>query len=91
MRKFQLLPAIMYSLLLMLAAACNTSPRNIPFPQQELEYKAPVTEALSFSQPQQLNWITINTDSTTPAKTVPFNLDKIPSKPIDLGNFTALL
>jgi hypothetical protein len=78
-------------MLLLAVVACNTSSRNIPFPQLESEFTAPTTEKITFSEPQKFEWKTINTDSFQPARTEKFDLDKIPSKPIDLGNATPLL
>ena len=87
MRKYQNpVNAFLYLLVLLAMGACNTSPRNIPFPQQESEFTAPTTEKLIFSEPKKFEWITINPDSVKPARTEKFDLDKIPSKPIELGN-----
>ena len=92
MRKYQNPVNAFLCLLVILAiGACNTSPRNIPFPQQESEFTAPTTEKLIFSEPKKFEWITINPDSVKPARTEKFDLDKIPSKPIELGNPTPLI
>jgi signal transduction histidine kinase/ligand-binding sensor domain-containing protein len=92
MRKYQNPATSFLCFLFLLAlAACNTSPRNIPFPQQESEFTAPKTEKLTFSEPTKFEWITINRDSFQSARTEKIDLDKIPSKPIDLGNATPLL
>ncbi|PKA83102.1 C4-dicarboxylate-specific signal transduction histidine kinase [Ulvibacter sp. MAR_2010_11] len=73
-------------IILLALSACNTSPRNVPFPLQESEFTTPTTEKLSFSELQKFEWITVDQDSVEPAKSEKFDLDKIPSKPINLGN-----
>jgi signal transduction histidine kinase/ligand-binding sensor domain-containing protein len=83
--------AFLCFMLLLAISACNTSPRNVPFPKEESEFTAPLTEKLSFSEPKKFEWITKSLDSFQPAKTEKFDLEKIPSKPIDLGNATPLL
>lgn len=86
------IPRLLASLLTILTiSACNNSPRNVPFPLQESEFSAPITEKLIFSKPQKLEWVTINKDSFQPIKSEKFDLDKIPSKPIVLGNPIHLL
>ncbi len=82
----QLTAAAFYLLLTMLMGSCNTAPHNIPFPQQESEFTAAATEKLSFSEPKKFEWVTINRDSFQPARTEKFDIEKIPSKPVDLGN-----
>ena len=92
MRKFQNQSAVACCFLFLIAlGACNTSTRNVPFPKEESEFTAPATEKLSFSEPKKFEWITKSLDSFQPARTEKLDLDKIPSKPIDLGNATPLL
>ncbi len=78
--------SLVYLLVCIIITACNISPRNIPFPQQELEYNKPNTEKLIYSEPQKIEWTIINRDSVKPPQTEKFNLEKIASKQIDLGN-----
>lgn len=73
-------------IIFLMIAACNNSPRNIPFPQQESEYTKPITEKLIFSEPQKIDWRIINRDSVKPPQIERFNLGKIASKQIDIGN-----
>ncbi|OYU94385.1 MAG: hypothetical protein CFE21_16585 [Bacteroidetes bacterium B1(2017)] len=92
MTKNQNLTFITYCCLILLTvSACNNSPRNVPFPLQESEFSEPITEKLIFSKPQKLEWVNINQDSFQPIKSEKFDLDKIPSKPIVLGNPIQLL
>ena len=56
MRNYQNQPAVLlYILFLFALGACNTSPRNIPFPQQESEFAKPAIEKLTFGEQQKLD------------------------------------
>ncbi|MBL0132148.1 MAG: hypothetical protein IPP43_14485 [Chitinophagaceae bacterium] len=86
MRNYQNQPAVLlYILFLFALGACNTSPRNIPFPQQESEFAKPAIEKLTFGEQQKLDWITVSPESLKFVETK-FDLKAIPSKPFDIGN-----
>nr|HPH18118.1 two-component regulator propeller domain-containing protein [Haliscomenobacter sp.] len=71
--------------LLLVFGSCDTAPRNIPFPTSDASYSQPTTGKLRFSEPQKLSWITMHPDSVQVVESK-FDLNKIPSKPIALGN-----
>ncbi|MES1215579.1 MAG: two-component regulator propeller domain-containing protein [Bacteroidota bacterium] len=70
-------------------AGCNNK-KNIPFPAEENGYAQPVSKPFKFSEPQPLKWITVSSDSIKPPKSIPLDIDKLPSKPFTVNDFRPL-
>lgn len=83
-------PKFFPAVLIVLAAVSCTSRNTIPFPIEESGYAQPVSKPFKFTEPQPLKWITINPDSTKPPKSIPLDIDKLPSKPFTINDFKPL-
>lgn len=74
------------SFFLLLISACSNTSDHVPFPADETEYSQPVTKPFKFSEPLTIKWRNVGKDSIKPPTIKKFSLDKIPSRPFNLGN-----
>src|SRR5262245_6784037 len=74
---------IFLSSFLIFVVACNSNKISIPFPEQT-ERPQPVTKALQFTEPTNLNW-----PEGKPVKPMvkKFDFSKLPSRPFDSSGF----
>ena len=82
MKLKSLFPALV---LLFISSCKNTS--NIPFPENESEFAQPVSKLFKLSEPQKIKWEIPNPDSIKPVTQTKIDLDKLPTKPFDMGGF----
>lgn len=82
---------ILLSVLAFCLASCWNSVERVPFPEKEMEFTQPKKKAFSFSEPITIQWKTLGRDSIKAIPTRKFLLDKIPSKPFDLGGAKPLI
>lgn len=74
------------SFFLLLISACSNTSDHVPFPADETEYSQPVTKPFKFSEPLTIKWKNVGKDSIKPPSIKKFSLDKIPSRPFNIGN-----
>ncbi|MEP7164666.1 MAG: two-component regulator propeller domain-containing protein [Ferruginibacter sp.] len=67
--------------------SCNNR-KQVPFPANENGFLQPVTRPFSFSAASSLTYVNRPADSLHPAKPISFELDKLPSKPFAVHDFT---
>lgn len=72
-------------------SACSNTPRNVSFPAEETEFTQPVTVPFELTEPQKIKWVTANVQDIKPVITTKFNINILPSRPIDLGGFKPFL
>jgi signal transduction histidine kinase/ligand-binding sensor domain-containing protein len=62
---------------------------EVPFPENELSYGFPETKPFQMPEPKSFEWKEIHPDSVLVSK-VTFDIDKLPSIPFSLNEFTPL-
>jgi len=73
---------LFYTTVLLIAfSSCNTNNKKVPFPAQEIEFTAPVSIPLKFSEPKKLNWVTTIPDTVKPPEIKTIDFSKMPSRP----------
>jgi len=83
--------AVIFSVLALCLVSCWNSGDKVPFPENETEFTQPQKKAFKFSDPVTIQWKTLGPDSIKAIPTRKFSLDKIPSKPFDLGGAKPLI
>lgn len=83
--------AVLFFVLALCLASCWNSGDKVPFPENETEFTQPATKAFKFSEPVAIQWKTLGPDSIKSIPVRKFSLDKIPSKPFDLGGARPLI
>jgi signal transduction histidine kinase/ligand-binding sensor domain-containing protein len=78
--------SLLLSFLLVCVSGCSNTSDQVPFPHDETEFTQPVTKPFKFSEPTTIKWKTVRADSIKPPTIKKFSLDKIPSKPFNIGN-----
>ena len=82
--KLSVIKAIaLFSILFLIS--CNNAKKAPPFPVHENEYLQPESRSFTFSEPDTLTWVVQDPAKIKPLPTTKFNLDKLPSKPFDIG------
>jgi len=77
--------SLLLSFILICISGCRNTSDQVPFPAEETEFSQPVTKPFKFSEPLTIKWKTVSTDSIKPPSIKKFYLDKIPSKPFNIG------
>lgn len=77
--------SLLLSFLLLCITGCRNTSDQVPFPHDETEFSQPVTKPFKFSEPLVIEWKTVSADSIKPPSIKKFYLDKIPSKPFNIG------
>ena len=76
---------VSFTLLMTLLIACNQQKEAPPFPIHENAFKQPEIRPITFSEPQEISWVELNEKDIQLSPKTKFNLDKLPSKPFDIG------
>ncbi len=77
--------SLLLSFLLLCVSGCRNTSDQVPFPAEETEFSQPVSKPFKFSEPLTIKWKTVGADSIKPPSIKKFYLDKIPSKPFNIG------
>ncbi len=67
---------------------CRLQPDHISLPEDD--YIKPVAHPFKFGEAQQLKAIEVDPDSVKMPKAIPFDLDRLPSKPFSINDFKPL-
>jgi len=82
--------SVLLVFVLLFVVSCRNTPDAVPFPEDETEFSQPVTRPFKFSEPLSIKWRTVGKDSIKPPSIKKFSLDKIPSRPFNIGNAKSL-
>ncbi len=73
---------------IIILVSCQSNPRNIPFPSQEMEYPQPMIQNIKFSKEKHIQWkIPLNSRAWKNAK---FKFEKIPLGFFTMGGYKPL-
>ncbi|TMI67833.1 MAG: hypothetical protein E6H09_23710, partial [Bacteroidetes bacterium] len=81
-------PVILLSITL---SACSDTPGDVPFPAEETEFTQPVSKPFKFGEPKKISWAVPDPKTFKPITETRFDINTLPSHPIDLGDFKPFL
>jgi signal transduction histidine kinase/ligand-binding sensor domain-containing protein len=70
--------------------SCNKGSNTSALAEQSSEYSQPKSSPLEFIKTEKTVWTDVNPDSVKPIKEIPFDFDKLPTKPFYLDGFKPL-
>src|ERR1700676_4977479 len=77
----------LYGTGIFISPSCQYAPPGIPFPVQEAEFSQPDSFTFKFSEGEKIKWETPKPDSIKPFKEIKIDFEKLPSAPLDMGDF----
>ena len=80
----------LFLLIIIFGVGCNNGSKNIPFPQDEMEYAQPVSRSYKLGDSIPIKWTETPMDSIKPSNIKKFSYAALTAKPFDIGGFTPL-
>ena len=74
-----------WAALIIAFTACTGPSADVPLPQDESEFRPPLTRPVRLAAPTPLSWVTTRLDSLPPPPTRRFDLARLPATPLDMG------